>query len=254
MKTLSIQQPWASLICSGLKDVENRTWQPKEVPGRILIHASSKKVPKDFDLKYLLPEKISIVSNLRKFGIIPEFEDMPLSAIIGYVDVVGFTTDSDSIWAGADQIHWKLENAYLFDEPITGVKGKLNLFDYPLDENNLPPAHKVEAVFPEINGQKLTVYVGDKDWNSLLDSPDEYLMDINDPFTVDKICEEESFELRKVSSIEFVHGKETMEFEVKELGWDSYKDEGGKDLTYQDGEDEIPWIFAVYLLGKKKVK
>lgn len=45
MKVLSVQQPWASLICTGVKDVENRTWQPKEVPGRILIHASAKKIP-----------------------------------------------------------------------------------------------------------------------------------------------------------------------------------------------------------------
>lgn len=44
MKVLSIKQPWASLICSGIKDVENRTWKPKEVPGRILIHAGSTKV------------------------------------------------------------------------------------------------------------------------------------------------------------------------------------------------------------------
>ena len=35
MKTLSVQQPWASAICSGVKDVENRTWQPKETVCRI---------------------------------------------------------------------------------------------------------------------------------------------------------------------------------------------------------------------------
>lgn len=48
MKTLSIQQPWASLVCAGIKDVENRTWKAAQVPGRILIHASSKKVTKYF--------------------------------------------------------------------------------------------------------------------------------------------------------------------------------------------------------------
>ena len=42
MKVLSVQQPWASLIVAGIKDVENRTWKPKEMPGRILIHASKK--------------------------------------------------------------------------------------------------------------------------------------------------------------------------------------------------------------------
>ena len=28
MKTLSVRQPWASLLVSGLKDIENRTWAP----------------------------------------------------------------------------------------------------------------------------------------------------------------------------------------------------------------------------------
>ena len=48
MKVLSVQQPWASLICAGIKDVENRTWKPAQVPGRILIHASSKKITGNF--------------------------------------------------------------------------------------------------------------------------------------------------------------------------------------------------------------
>ncbi len=42
MKTISIKQPWASLIVHGIKDIENRTWAcPKKYIGqRVLIHAS----------------------------------------------------------------------------------------------------------------------------------------------------------------------------------------------------------------------
>jgi len=42
MKTLSVKQPWAQLICSGLKDIENRTWKcpQKYIGKRVLIHAS----------------------------------------------------------------------------------------------------------------------------------------------------------------------------------------------------------------------
>lgn len=47
MKTLSVRQPWASLLVSGLKDIENRTWTPN-FKGRIMIHASLAKVPKRF--------------------------------------------------------------------------------------------------------------------------------------------------------------------------------------------------------------
>lgn len=39
MKVLSVKQPWAYLLCSGIKDIENRTWKlPKEYIGqRVLI-------------------------------------------------------------------------------------------------------------------------------------------------------------------------------------------------------------------------
>ena len=75
MKTLSIQQPWASMICAGIKDVENRTWKPAEVPGRILIHASSKKVTKNFN--ETIPEVWeSEISDHQLFGNLPEYQDM----------------------------------------------------------------------------------------------------------------------------------------------------------------------------------
>ena len=47
MKTLSVRQPWASLLVSGLKDIEDRTWAPN-FKGRIMIYASLAKVPKRF--------------------------------------------------------------------------------------------------------------------------------------------------------------------------------------------------------------
>lgn len=249
MKTLSVQQPWASLICSGVKDIENRTWQPKTAPGRILIHASGKIIPKDYDLKYLMPEEISTISNLRKFGIIPEFEDMPLSAIIGYVDVVGFTTNSGSFWAGEGQTHWQLKNAWLFDEPITGVKGKLGLFDYPLAPDNLPSAHQVATHFPKIVNDELVVHIGKKGWQWLNSTADVFTIDLNDPYTVDNVCNEGSFELKPVKSIRFIYGVEEMAFYVDEFGWDAYRDAQGEDLIY--GEDKTLWAYAIYQLGKR---
>lgn len=38
MLALSVKQPWAGLIVSGVKDVENRTWRTN-VRGPVLIHA-----------------------------------------------------------------------------------------------------------------------------------------------------------------------------------------------------------------------
>ena len=39
VKTLSVRQPYAALICAGVKTVENRTWKT-DYRGRLLIHAS----------------------------------------------------------------------------------------------------------------------------------------------------------------------------------------------------------------------
>ena len=39
MKTISVKQPYATLICAGVKKIENRSWKT-DYRGRLLIHAS----------------------------------------------------------------------------------------------------------------------------------------------------------------------------------------------------------------------
>lgn len=46
MKTMSIRQPWASLIAFGEKTVEVRSWSTS-FRGRLLIHASGKDIIED---------------------------------------------------------------------------------------------------------------------------------------------------------------------------------------------------------------
>lgn len=161
MKCISIRQPWASLICAGIKNVENRSWQTK-YRGKILIHASSFKCPKDW--AYQLPLELSNESiNNDIFGNI-DIENIPGSAIIGYVNLDDCVTGNDNLlWSDpGSEYKFMLSNAYMFNEPITGVKGKLNIFDYPLDENNLPPAHKAKLREPSIKGKTITMPVADR--------------------------------------------------------------------------------------------
>lgn len=135
MKTLSIRQPWASLIAHGIKDIENRSWKTN-YRGAIYIHASS---PKKF--------KVDMNDECAKAAI-PIFETaikgtMPFGAIIGEVEIIGCMVNHPSIWAEkADdynpQIHeytprvwnWVLANPVLYDEPILNVKGKLSFWEY----------------------------------------------------------------------------------------------------------------------------
>lgn len=42
VKALTLQQPWATLIAIGDKEIETRKWHPKEDPGRLVICSSKK--------------------------------------------------------------------------------------------------------------------------------------------------------------------------------------------------------------------
>jgi len=172
MKALSIKQPWATLIASGIKDVENRTWSTN-YRGRVLIHASGKKLPEDFE--FFIYEWDAICFNNMLLGNLPLYPDMKNGYIIGYADLVDCKEGIDSIWAEKNCVHWKFTNAHLFDTPIP-AKGKLNLWDYPdIDENNLPPAHKVELKKPHMEGKTFYMPVGEDDIDKIAQQYQYYL-------------------------------------------------------------------------------
>lgn len=164
MKCLSIQQPWASLICGGIKDVENRSWRVNDAPGRILIHAGKTMRPVGE-----LPTFFGVlIDNAIACGYVPEVEDMPLGAIIGYADIVGFTEECTSDWAqeghGAEW-KWQIENARLFKSPIP-YRGRQGLFEVPeIEADNLPETYD----FPKIarRGTILEIPVNGDVFNTL---------------------------------------------------------------------------------------
>lgn len=130
-KAISIKQPWAYLICAGIKDVENRTW-PTKYRGRVYIHASAKPVGQYFEIDVFTADQLNFLIQSKKIDLI---EKVQLSAIIGHVDIVNCISKerngkgSDSIWAEPDCFHWILRNPVLFDKPILNVKGKLSFWD-----------------------------------------------------------------------------------------------------------------------------
>lgn len=138
MKTLSIKQPWASLIAHGLKDIENRSWRTK-YRGKFLIHASAKAFMGRGHS--LTAEQLSICKENYKKGILPNLLLLPASAIIGEVTLVDCVINHPSIWAEKgflcdngrgykDIWNWVLENPILYDEPILNVKGKLSFWEF----------------------------------------------------------------------------------------------------------------------------
>lgn len=85
MKAFSIQQPWGSLICAGIKDVENRKWALKATPLTVLIHVGAKRHKIDEDTMPLI--WANPIEDAQTMGIIGKINDMPTSAIIGVATI-----------------------------------------------------------------------------------------------------------------------------------------------------------------------
>ena len=254
MKTLSVRQPWASLLVSGLKDIENRTWAPN-YKGRILIHASSTKVPKNF-ADCTIFNINNEIENEQMFGNFPEYEDLECSAIIGYVTVNGDSDDSTSVWAEPVEHQWHIEDAYIFDEPIRGIKGKLNLFETPeIDENNLPPAHKLVRRVPRLEGDCLVVPLTESSLDEIVEDGMLHLSVTDEVVALlqKSIDEQTTAEdmFKEVFTVRLESPTRTMTFEVAEMGYGNYQLEDGSSLKAINWNmEEINYFDMVFKLKK----
>ena len=134
-KVLSVKQPWARLICSGIKDIENRTWKcpQKYIGQRVLIHASSDK-KFNYDVLNIKQYNAFLDKQTFKRDDFPFVDKLTRSAIIGSVEIVDCVINHPSIWAEKGVYNWVLANPILFEKPILNVKGKLGFWDYDLPE------------------------------------------------------------------------------------------------------------------------
>lgn len=144
LPAISVRQPWAYLICAGLKDIENRTWKlPEKYKGqRVLIHAGKTRYVNPFDL--LTNEQYDSISQDKR---IEMANDMEFGAIIGSVEIVDCVINHPSIWAEKSKMlydglspdrydkiyNWVLRNPVLFDKPVLNVKGQLGFFKPKID-------------------------------------------------------------------------------------------------------------------------
>ena len=134
MKTITIKQPWVSLICEGIKDIENRTWSTK-IRGRVLIHASQKAIEMKYGNEIFTIEQWNYITNKKSVL------DKKCGCIIGSVEIVDCVINHPSIWAektnefmlqaGKPIYNWVLANPILFDKPIP-AKGKLSFWNFDI--------------------------------------------------------------------------------------------------------------------------
>ena len=150
MKAITLKQPWAYLVCSGVKDIENRTWKcPEKYIGEmVLIHASKDE---KLDVSALNRPQLRVAYPVLSKHEMFDSKKFDRGGIIGSVRITGYTINHPSVWAkktegtmvghtfvtpkGVKTIYnWILEDAILFDEPILNVKGKLSFWDFDLPE------------------------------------------------------------------------------------------------------------------------
>ena len=117
MKILNVRQPWASLIVSGAKDVENRTW-PTRYRGVVIVHASERA------------DDISDEQIERRFSVRMPAE-LPLGGIVGVTEIVDCVRPHPSKWYAAGHYAFVLANS----RPLRFIrwKGQQGLRDAPTE-------------------------------------------------------------------------------------------------------------------------
>lgn len=145
MKALTIIQPWATLLASGHKGNETRSWKTN-YRGEVLIHAA--KTPKDYTSGVYIDDPDG--RHFHAAGITPNnFHALPRGAIIGKATLVDcicidkkfrdqLKESNPAEYAFGDyrlgRYAWVMKDAVLFDKPIP-ASGKQGLWNW---EGELP--------------------------------------------------------------------------------------------------------------------
>ena len=130
VKTLTIREPWASLIVNGYKEYEFRSWKTN-YRGKILIHAGigfDKEYLdrfKEYDLEYGNGEIIGEAELVDCIKVSDEFQKL----LNNKNRLVYGSNNYDQKYA------WKLINIKKYDKRIP-VRGKLSLWEYDINDNN----------------------------------------------------------------------------------------------------------------------
>lgn len=130
MRVLSIKEPFASLICEGIKHIETRSWKTN-YRGEIYIHASLAKVPKNDErinclMKMLNDKELNMGKIICKCKLVDcvymteEYikdmkENNEIEYLCGHYEVGRYS--------------WVLEDVEVLDEKFE-AKGRLGIWHY----------------------------------------------------------------------------------------------------------------------------
>jgi len=130
MKTLTLWQPWASLIAVWAKTIETRSWKTS-YRGQLAIHAAARPVGD-------MPHE----THKAALRILHDFSTLPLGAIVAVCELVEcvpvedvwleLKDMDDEQWFGdysAGRFAWILSDIKAFDKPVR-VKGAQGLWNW----------------------------------------------------------------------------------------------------------------------------
>ncbi len=121
---IALIQPWAHLLVTGLKDIENRDWFTR-YRGPVAIHAS-KAMPNDqWDAAMDMYDDIHPVKEGRLVRRREVRDGLQFGGIVGVVDIVDCVDQSDSEWF-VGRYGFVIANAR--PVPFIPVKGKQGFF------------------------------------------------------------------------------------------------------------------------------
>lgn len=129
MKVLSLTEPYATLIAKGIKTIETRSWKTN-YRGKLYIHASSTKIPKE----YKNNEKLMSLINLNELNYGNIIFSCELVDCIEMTDkfIADIKKNKNEYITGVYAVGryaWILKDIKVLDKPIK-TKGHLGIWDF----------------------------------------------------------------------------------------------------------------------------
>lgn len=205
MKLLTIDQPWATLVATGIMDIINLS-HPVEVAGLTLIAAGK---PAYAELWNRLPaELFSVMGNHLTMGNIPPIEAMPSGVIIGIAnigDAIDPTRRIESIWGGGKaMLH--VEEAWTLPKPVLlPAAVPYDVVEYnELDPEVIASAQKVTLRKATVEGTKLQLPLSNAEYDALMAQRGGNMLRLNyyDEELYDIFCPTGGNELRSFAIVE----------------------------------------------------
>ena len=136
-RTITVRQPWATLLACGVKKYETRSWAYRW-PGPLAIHAAARMAPGDRIRTLQDPEMCKLIARCGYTSI----DDLPLGAVLAIgtmvhccrtqeVDILSHTERALGDWSRG-RWAWRFEDVVRLPEPVP-AKGRQGLWWCELD-------------------------------------------------------------------------------------------------------------------------